>query len=1196
MEAIVGLFKKIGKFITSKPFLIGLAIFILIIMCILFWIYSPLIAFNDIHIFGSGIFRGIIIFLFWLVLIILFALKKVKDVLEFFKNEDRQKIKGIKQEAKSHANKTRRNFLLSLKEARQVWKNSIKARNLPLIMVVGNEGAGKSSFINYSEMEFPVTDILGSYKMHHMSTRNFSLYISKEGALVDTEGNFFALEKLFKPENTDELPEDNIDKHKVFITKKIVWKSFLKMLNKFHFYKKLNGVVLVIDLPNLLFSSEEELTSSIAYMVQRVSECENYLNLQLPVYIVFNKIDLFEGMPNFLKVYNEKISKKALGLTFSKHQKISEEFLQSKLSDMIKSFKFAIMNKNFQTQSVDDKKKAYLYIAQLETLCVAVSRVVNRLSYENHNKNKSFVRGVYFTSAYQENIPINILYDKLAKEYHFDMPVMQYQKKSIKTSYFIYSLLKDIIFKDRGIGSPIFGNNWKKASFILAGIIVFSITYSVSSYYVEKRKAGIERLANSLNEIKSLTDDMDRYYNAATIADKSSYINRLRNILIEYPQLFGQSSIFDPLSLNITYRGLHPAKQLYVDKIESLLSVSLVKEMEKNIIQEQDTDKLVRALYMYKALFEREYLDKSLLKLWLKDNYALYTEYKIPEKTFDIYIDDLPVNSKFPKIKLNETVVAEAVKKLNNATRSERLYALLSFRANSIDGEGFYSIKEDAGSGFDEVFDTSNNFYLIPKTFTLKGVEKLFSNITKYIEDLDKIDRWALNISQEDIKDQDNTALSVGIINLYLQEYQQKWQQVVENVKPKRFSTNDSGLSILAILSKPSNPVRGVIEVVSTNTDLINSSLLKHASNLGLPTSKIRNNFSILSDAFIPYHNIAKQDSFFNQGLDAVSAKAGVETGEKQVKIMDKMSTDTQNVYKKIVDYVSGNAPSKDKIIYALKPTEIADDPFFIIRKDAGELPAEIGNYYKTLTQDAWGLIEYHAGIELNKAWQTEMYAQFMNQVASYYPVNTSGKESLKFDAFRSFFGKQGVWNKFFTQYLDLILVKRWDVYDINPTYASKINFSSDFLSTVYKLATISNGVLDANDNLDVDFNVTAVALSGDYGSVELSYENNVMVYDQTFPTSLKIVGGNFKESTKLKIVIKDYNGVVKETREYTGEWAWLQFIQSGRHIGNGVYRMVFNGNEKLYFDWSVDGGNVSLARVLSALPNLTIPQNILQR
>ncbi len=81
-------------------------------------------------------------------------------------------------------------------------------------------------------------------------------------------------------------------------------------------------------------------------------------------------------------------------------------------------------------------------------------------------------------------------------------------------------------------------------------------------------------------------------------------------------------------------------------------------------------------------------------------------------------------------------VLAEAVKKLKNATRSERLYALLSFRANSIDGEGFYSIKEDSGSGFDEVFDVSNNFYLIPKTFTeiyTLSLQTLFRSYTKNI-------------------------------------------------------------------------------------------------------------------------------------------------------------------------------------------------------------------------------------------------------------------------------------------------------------------------------------------------------------------------------------------------------------------------------------------------------------------------------
>ena len=74
-------------------------------------------------------------------------------------------------------------------------------------------------------------------------------------------------------------------------------------------------------------------------------------------------------MPSFLKLYNDKISKRALGLTFSRHQKISEDYLKSQFSEMITSFKFALMNKNYQTGNVEDKQKAYLYLAQLETFC-----------------------------------------------------------------------------------------------------------------------------------------------------------------------------------------------------------------------------------------------------------------------------------------------------------------------------------------------------------------------------------------------------------------------------------------------------------------------------------------------------------------------------------------------------------------------------------------------------------------------------------------------------------------------------------------------------------------------------------------------------------------------------------------------------------------------------------------------------------
>ncbi|MDT3693948.1 MAG: hypothetical protein ROM03_06015, partial [Mucispirillum sp.] len=97
---MINILKKIGKFFISKPFLIGLAVFFLILLCVLFWVYSPLIAFNDIHIFGNAFLRGFIIFAVWFALFLIFALKKVKDLFVFFTNENKQKLKIIKNEAK----------------------------------------------------------------------------------------------------------------------------------------------------------------------------------------------------------------------------------------------------------------------------------------------------------------------------------------------------------------------------------------------------------------------------------------------------------------------------------------------------------------------------------------------------------------------------------------------------------------------------------------------------------------------------------------------------------------------------------------------------------------------------------------------------------------------------------------------------------------------------------------------------------------------------------------------------------------------------------------------------------------------------------------------------------------------------------------------------------------------------------------
>lgn len=209
----------------------GVSIFIsLIAISILFWRYSPDIAFSDVYIFANTSSRVIAICIFWLIAFVIFALRATIKFFSSIKDDKRQQIKELKKISNESVNKAKRNFFISVKDAKNTWKNDIKFKKIPLVMIIGNERAGKSAFINYSNIEYPLGDSLDTYKKIHQSTTNFNLYISKSGALIDTEGVHFAQEVLFNPSSTDELPEDDVEKKQRLSPKKEHMERVFKFL------------------------------------------------------------------------------------------------------------------------------------------------------------------------------------------------------------------------------------------------------------------------------------------------------------------------------------------------------------------------------------------------------------------------------------------------------------------------------------------------------------------------------------------------------------------------------------------------------------------------------------------------------------------------------------------------------------------------------------------------------------------------------------------------------------------------------------------------------------------------------------------------------------------------------------------------------------------------------------------------------
>ncbi|EFT8148574.1 type VI secretion system membrane subunit TssM, partial [Campylobacter coli] len=375
------MFKKIFDFVKSRLFITAFLLCCIFLLSILFWFWGSLVAFNDIYIFSSSFLRFSIILIIWLIVFLFFLLKPIINFISSLKSEKRLKFKVLKKEADEFIYKSKRNFFLSLKDAKETWKNDLKTKNLPLIIIIGNEGAGKSTFINYSDIEYPLSDSLESYKKFHKSTRNFALYVSKKGALLDTEGNYFSQEEFFKPTSSDEIPEDDIDKNRDFLIKKNIWKKFLTFLNKNFFHSKLNGIILVVDTVIFLNNPKEYSKNLIRYLTKRVNECEKTLNLKLPIYIVFSKLDLIEGMKEYFDIFDKKISDKILGLSFDKI--LSEEFLNNEFKELSDSLLCSLMSKNSHIYNIENKNKSYLFLKQLDNLFALAKTFILEVQEEN---------------------------------------------------------------------------------------------------------------------------------------------------------------------------------------------------------------------------------------------------------------------------------------------------------------------------------------------------------------------------------------------------------------------------------------------------------------------------------------------------------------------------------------------------------------------------------------------------------------------------------------------------------------------------------------------------------------------------------------------------------------------------------------------------------------------------------------------
>jgi type VI secretion system protein ImpL len=304
---------------------------------------------------------------------------------------------------------------------------------LPWYTIIGPPGAGKSTALRSSGLQFPYTSGSGGAAVKGLGgTRNCDWWLTNEAVVLDTAGRW----------STQEEDHDE-------------WLSFLGLLKRYRPKKPLNGIIAAISVGDVVNAKDDEVESVALRMRERLDEVQNKLGVSIPVYVLFTKCDLVEGFLESFGDLSRTDRNQVWGFTIPLAQAssgVDKQFTEQygALLDVLERRALAVMA---DERSVERRALIYAFPQQFAALRRNLEHFVKVMFQTNIYQNTPSLRGVYFTSGTQEGRPFNLLVNRLVEAIGIKRKPEQLDTAVDAKSYFVHDLFMNVIFQDRDIAA-----------------------------------------------------------------------------------------------------------------------------------------------------------------------------------------------------------------------------------------------------------------------------------------------------------------------------------------------------------------------------------------------------------------------------------------------------------------------------------------------------------------------------------------------------------------------------------------------------------------------------------------------------------------------------------------------------------------------------------------------------------------------
>ncbi|HEX8446834.1 MAG TPA: type VI secretion system membrane subunit TssM [Sphingomonas sp.] len=1038
---------------------------------------------------------------------------------------------------------------LALMRDTRVGKNREYVYELPWYVIIGPPGAGKTTALQNSGLDFPAAQALGEGPVRGIGgTRTTEWWFTDQAVLIDTAGRY-----------TTQDSDEAVDAK--------AWRGFLDLLKRHRPRQPITGVLVAISVTDLTGLDESAATLHGRAIRQRINEVQDAFGVRTPVYVLVTKLDLLAGFTEFFDDMSASDREQVWGDT----GRIANGTQPPVMAGFDAAFNGLVerldQRRLMRMQAEQDMQRRGLIFAfpeQFASLREPLSQMLRIIAQETKFEPAPFVRGFYFTSGTQFGRPIDRLLGALATR--FGLPLGTGRHEAARgRSYFLRDVLARVVFPESALAGRDVRTerrDWRRKAAVIgaAGLATLLLAAFWLAAYVrnanllaelETSAAGLQRSVAALppgtisdSDVLQILDPLNR---ARVLPFASTAAPDLRTAGFSWG--IGRAADVRP-QVDGAYRNLLNRQFLprLLLGLEDQLT-ALTGGLPDDKVDPRPQSYALLRLYLMLGRNPGAPLDRAAILAAFDDRWAdqFPNEDQRPVRdALHRHLVSLLGGAMTPPA-LNATLIAAARSQVASLGPGERVYTQM-LNDPGLRALPEFTLAEVTGVGTSRLFTRRSGASLN------SGVPGMFRQRFFYTNVAPAIARYATQSANENWVTGTPAAPSSplnseagrikdALLTTYLADFTRRWDALIDDTIVSGERPMDERLQVAV---RPPSPVKGLFNAWAQETDLTPPSLTKGKGGAALKVG------SIFSRNI--YRGLQRADQVRSAANTAPAAPPGpLDEVIEHFRWLREMSPP------------SGPAPVDDALIAltavgetgtALRSAAGLGDPLLQRDRTAGAmaatarlgqvaatLPPAAGALFKGFVTASTGALNATARTSIKTAYQGELLPECRSILAQGFPFGPNRARQVSIDDFSRLLRPGGLVDTFQkTNLAGHVDIRSWTL----TSSGRALGLSPAAIREFQKADHIRTAFFKPGDiRPNVRFLIEPIRIDGDASAVTITVDGTPATFDRAGRRGVELRWPGSVPGVTLSV--QHQGAAAPSVRTWTGDWAFSQMLADMR-------------------------------------------------